>query len=281
MKHCKIYIHLACIVYFLGTSMTWAREVSRKPANFVPDDDVIIVPMIIEKNFIDEFNEKHAREFQSARKKLRFWLTQEQYAKDYGLENTGIVRLPTIEEKQKFLQRNYLRFISKDVERSTNKGIANTWEEWTADDEIDAIKAVELHEKVIVKAKKNNGKGELKTSNTVKVGKDSFKFGFQARPEIGMAKFTIKSAYFKGRAWLGVNGNQEIKLERRFASTNTYAFVNAYIDETRILAVVDQRITNGLSLRFTHNRDFESFEHINDTTTLEDNILQIRFNMGF
>lgn len=282
--NCKNYRQVLLAVYFLfniSASLAESGDVGRKPANFVPDDDAIIVPMVIEKNFIDDFHEKHERKFKSARKKLRYWLTQEQYAKDYGLENTGIVNLPTAEEKERFLQKNYLRFISKDVEKTTNSGLKNTLESWTADDEIDAITAVELHEKVLVKAQKNKGKSVLKASKTVKVGSDNLKFGFQPRIEIGMMKFTLSSKHFKARAWVGINGNQELKVEKKFKSTNTRAFVNYYIEETRLLAAVDQKLRRNLSLRFTHSKDFEDFENVNKTIQAENNILQLRFHMGF
>jgi hypothetical protein len=283
-KHCKIYTQVTLAVYFLVSLSCFAEtssRISRAPANFVPDDDMIIVPVVIEKNMMDEFHDKHEKDFRAAKKKLQHWITQEQYAKDYGLENTGIVSLPTEEEKQRFLQKHYLRFISKDVERSTNSSLQDTLDDWTADDEIDSIKAVELHEKVLVKAQSRKGKPELKAVKNVKVGKDNFKFGFQVRPEIGMMKFTLKSKYFYARGWIGVNGNQEINLEKKFKSTGTSSFVNYYIDETKLLAAIDQHLVGHWSLRATHSKDFDDLNHFNDTIVTEDNILQLRFSMGF
>ncbi len=279
---CKKFIQYVVGAYFLSIlTLPCHSQVGRTPANFVPDDDEIIVPIIVEKNFIDEFHEKHADQFQVARKRLQFWLQQEQYAKDYGLEDSGVVDTPTEDEKVKFLNRNYLRFLSKDVERSTNSNLRDTLEDWTTDDEIDAISAVELHEKVIVHAKKKNGDKIIKEEKSVKVGKDTFKFGFQPRLEMGMVKFTIKSKYFNARAWVGVNGNQELKLERRFKSTNTKAMVNYYIDEERALAVIDQRIANHFYLRLTHTKEFNPELSASEEIVPENNIVQLRFNMGF
>ena len=282
-QNCKFYRHCMIFVQLFCGFQTYAgpSDISRAPANFVPDDDLIVVPMVIEKNFIEEFNDKHEKEFRSARQKLQYWITQEEYAKNYGLENTGIVTLPTEEEKQKFLERNYLRFLSKDVEKSTNAGLKDTWESWNEDDEIDAINAVELHEKVLVKAEKDSGKKTLKTSKSVKVGKDTFKFGFQPRVEIGMVKFTMKSKYFSARAWVGINGNQELKVERKFKSTNTSAFINYYIDESRLLAAVDQRLTDEWSLRYTHTKDAKDFDGLQSAGEVENNILQLRYRLSF
>lgn len=299
MKACKTYMHLCFSVYLLVTSLAFGSEgveVGRKPANFVPDDDLIVVPMVVEKSVIDRFNERHQDRFYGARKQLEFWMSQEQYAFDYGLEDSGFVVLPTEQEKQRFFQRNYLRFLSKDVERSTNKGLQNSWERWTADDEIDAIEAIEQHEKVLVYAKKKNGKVPKKVEKTVKVGKDKLRFGFQPRLEIGMFKFTMRSNYFYARAWVGVNGNQELNVERRIALTNTKLMGNYYIDEERLLVALDQPIYGNWSFRFTHtklynvddalaraeeNLDPQASNFLEPFIVQEDNIAQIRFNMAF
>jgi len=284
LLNCKNYMQKLCTVYILGsllaTSVSQAQNY-RKPASFVPDDDLIIVPIIIEKNFIDDFHEKHKREFDSAKKTLTHWISQEQYAKDYGLEDAGIVALPTNEQKEQFLHKHYLRFISKDLETASNQTISNTWNEWTADDEIDSIKAMEMHEKVLVHAENGQAKKNLKATSKVEVGKSSFKFNYELHPLAGMAKVSLKAGYFNARAWLGANGKQELKVDRYFASTKTSAFANYYIDETKILAAVDQVLAKSWSLRYTHSKDFEDFEDMTKHSPSEDNILQVRFHMRF
>jgi len=285
MRACKNYMQILVGVYFLVTNCAFADTtgfVGRRPANFVPDDDLIVVPMVIEKNIMERFNEKHQETFHGARKTLEYWLSQEQYAQDYGLEDSGFVILPTEEEKVKFFNRNYLRFISKDVEKSTNSSIQNSWERWTADDEINSIDAVEQHEKVLVYAKKKRGAQDSQIiTKSVKVGKDKLKFGFQARPEIGMFKLTLQSNYFYARAWVGVNGNQEVNVEKTIAATGTRAMVNYYVDESRILVALDQPLIWHWSLRFTHSKDADGFSKLQNTGLEEDNISQIRFNIGF
>ncbi len=126
-SNCKLFRQSRLAVYFLVSicicvsAHAQLRGINRAPANFVPDDDMIIVPMVVERNFFEEFNAKHKDDFSSSRKKLQHWQTQEQYAKDYGLEDSGFIQTPSEEEKQNFSQRHYLRYISKDVERSNNK----------------------------------------------------------------------------------------------------------------------------------------------------------------
>lgn len=256
-------------------------QVSRAPANFVPDDDQILVPMVIEKNMMDEFHEKHQNKFSNAKRKIRNWLAAEEYAKAYGFEENGVVDLPTAEEKQKFFEKNYLRYISKDFERGANRTAQELVEDWSADDEFAAKELQEEREKFIIKAKRKSGRKSPEIKKEVKVGKSKFRFDIQVRPEMGMVKMRLKSAYFEGNAWVGVNGNQELQIERKFKSTGTKAEVNYYIEQKRVLARVDQRLARHLSLRFSHDKIESDGIYAVNGESYENNILQIRFGMGF
>ena len=257
------------------------NSIKRAPANFVPDDDLIIVPMVIERNFMEDFNEKHKNDFSSARKKLQHWQVQEQYARDYGLEDSGFIQTPSEEEKQNFLQRHYLRYISKDVERANNKTL-QTWSEgWSANDEIDSIADAEKRNDYIIKAKRKSGKKTFSSEKSVKVGKKTFKIDFQVRPEIGMMKVRLKSSYINVRAWVGANGSQEINLDRRFKSTGTRAMMNYYIDQEKVLASVDQHLVKYWSMRLTHEKQLQDFSGFTQAGQSENNTLHVRFGMGF
>lgn len=270
-------------LFVLGmvVSFSASAQVSRAPANFVPDDDQILVPMVIERNFMDDFHAKHKNNFQDAKKKIRHWLAQEEYAEAYGFDNNGVVKLPTPEEKQKFFERNYLRFITKDVEKSANRSAQEWYENWSADDELASIEAQQEKEEFIIKAKRQNGQQVKDIKSVVKVGKSKIRLDVQPRLEMGMIKVRFRSPYFEGRAWLGINGNQELQLERKFRATNTKTQVNYFIEQKRVLASVDQRLANHLSLRLTHDRiDGEGINAV-DGKTFENNVVQLRFGMGF
>ncbi len=279
-RNCLKSIQNLCFVSLLISSFSYARGF-RAPANVVPDDDMIVVPLNIEGNIYEDFNEKHKDKFKASRQKLELWMQNEQYAKDYGLEGTGAVRLPTQDEKEDFLKRNYLRFLSKDVQRSTNGALKNTWSSLTTNDEIDSISEYEDREEYFVRAKNSNTKKEPQLETRIKVGKRKFKLRFQPRFEQGAMKITLKSEFVNLKALLGVNGNQEVKFEKKWNSTNTKALLYYYIDESRVLASVDQKIEGGLSLRFVHEKDLDGFSQFFKVGNSEINSMQVRFNMGF
>jgi hypothetical protein len=244
---------------------------------------MIVVPLNIQGNFYEDFNTRHRKKFSASKKKMEYWLSQEQYARDYGLEDTGFISLPSEEVKKDFLKRNYLRFISRDVKESNQRTLKSIAKSWSSDDEIDAIREQEEREKFIVKARKTRGA----TANSqalearIKVGKKKFKLRFQPRIEMGMLKIKFSSEYLNFQAWLGANGKQEIKFEKKLSGWGTKALLLYYIDETRLLATVDQRIMKGLDLRFTHEKDIDKFSRFFRAADEEINTIQLRFRMGF
>ena len=96
-----------------------------------------------------------------------------------------------------------------------------------------------------------------------------------------MVKFTMKSSLFNARAWIGINGNQELYVERKFKSTKTKVFANYMIDETRLLLAADQSLSKHWSLRFTHQKDVNSFGEVTETGVTENNVVQLRFSKRF
>jgi hypothetical protein len=279
----KVRQYLGAVLLLITSASLFASGplVSREPANFVPDDDLIVVPMTVERNFYEEFNEKHKDRFKASRKKLENWIVQEQYAKDYGLEEAGFIDVPTVEEKEQFLKRNYLRFIQKDVERSNNETLQGITRQWSANDEIDSIKNNEQRSDFIVKAKRSRGRKVLKASETVKVAGQKFKLDIQPRLEMGMVKVRLDSKYIDVRAWVGINGNQEINIDKSFKSTGTSALVNYFIEQNRVLAAVDQRLTTHWSMRLTHEKIGTDFDNMQTAGLSENNILSFNFGMGF
>jgi len=281
IRHCIKFGHFLTIVTTIYTTTIMAEEVSRKPANYIMDDDMIVVPMVVEKSFYDEFNEKHKEKFRQSRQRLEGWILQEQYAQDYGLEDADFINLPTPEEKERFFRRNYLRFLQKDVERANQETVQGLVNEWNADDEIDAIRNTELRGEYIVKAKRARGQKVVEASETVKVGKSKFKIDFQPRLEQGMVMIKLRSSFIKVRAWLGVNGRQELFAEKMIAATNTRFLANYYIDENRILAAMQQPLGNNWSMRLTHQKYYDAADAIELGTVTENNVLSVNFGMGF
>lgn len=285
MKKCVLFKHLVMTVMLFNTYLVQAKSetatIGRAPASYIVNDDLIVKPFEVEKNFFTELSEKHASSFDKHRSIVENWKRNEELETMYGLEGRGVFKTSTLEQRQRFVQRNYLRFVSKKIERNANSGIADWWNRRTEDDEIDSIKNVISQEKKITETKKSLGMPGLKSTGIVKSGSDKVKFNFRPYIEMGMVKVSMDSDYFNAKGWFGINGNQEFNVQKFIKSTNTRFIYNYYIDQQRSLAVIDQNLTKRVSLRYTHNKSFDKFGSIARSGLNENNIFQIRFGMGF
>lgn len=268
------------IMMVVGASQVFAQ--GRKPANFIPDDDMIIVPLYIEnKSMLQKVQEEHQENFKEQRRIVHTWILNEEYARGHGLEGRGIIPESTVEERQRFLNRNFLRFFTKRVENNAKTGLKSWWEDVSASDEIDSIDLQETRSEYLVKSS-NSKTNNLAKEETINVGKQKFKFGVQPRVEMGSVRFTAEGFGFRARAWVGINGDQEIYVEKVFSATRTRVLANYYWDEKKTLAAVDQPIGKYTSLRLAHQKDDDfTDQDREDGYHRENNSLEIRFSMGF
>ena len=82
-----------------------AQVIMRAPASSPLDEDLILAPLDLERTLYDEFNEKHKAAFSASRKQIDHWIALEQYAQDYGLDDTHFINLPSAEEKEFFFHK--------------------------------------------------------------------------------------------------------------------------------------------------------------------------------
>lgn len=283
MRKCSLFKHFTIFVLLLSNGQNIPKKFSgtRAPASYILNDDLIVTPVETKKNFFTELNSKYSSSFDQHRKIVENWQRNEELETLYGLEGRGIFQTSTQEQRQQFLQRNYLRFVTKKIELDTNEGISNFWNKWTDDDEIDSIENVTLQETKITATKKLVDLPGLYKSSEVNQGADKVKFGFRPYLELGMFKVSMDTDYFTAKGWLGVNGNQEVNIQKYIEQSKTKLIFNYYIDQQRSLAAVDQEIMDKVSLRYSHNKTFEDFGSIARSGFSENNIFQVRFGMGF
>lgn len=265
------------------SKLAFSYEGSRKPSNYMPDDDLIVIPLYIEeKSFIKKVQEEHVEDFKESKRIVQTWILNEEFARDHGLDGRGIIPESTVEQRQNFLNRNFLRYFSKRAEKNVNSGIKDWWE-GGASDEIDAIDHQEKRSKYAVVSEKSKTVKKLTKSQDVKVGREKLKIGFQPRVEMGALKVTAEGFGFNARLWVGVNTSQEVYVEKRFELTNTRILGNYYFDEKKLLAAIDQPLFYNIDLRITHQKDYDSnlVRAKDESKKLEDNTIQFRYYLGF
>lgn len=256
-----------------------ARNLSRAPANFTPDDDVIVAPVSAEMSFYDKYvvNDKSWKEKSVVKRQISIWQENINMAQHYGLDinSPGAYYVPQSKDKWAYVQSSYFRFLRKQGEDPLKKESNDIWQNWTASKEVDSIDEMESAFKKSNELARKQGiavKG-FEEKNLSKNGQ--FKFQFQPRLEQGMMIIKLKSPWVEGRAWVSYRGT-ELKLEKTLESTSTRFLINYYTQYNRYLASVDQPITATVSARATSTWDPRLGQGLSNDQTL-----QLRYNAEF
>ncbi len=252
----------------------------RAPASYVPNDDVIAVPVSAEISFYEKhiLDDKKWSEKSRVQQQVRIWQENELMAQRYGLDtNSGAYFVPQQEEKWRWFQKSYFRFLTKKGEKPLQQEGQELIDSWVNTDEVDSIDEMEASFRATTR-RSHTGRALPRALQERQVAKTKkFRFHFQPRVEQGLLILRAESEWFDARAWLGVNGESEFKLEREFKATGTRFMMNYYGHTTEYLANVDQRIHGGWSLRFTNSRDPDS----SDPRRLDERKIQLRYGAQF
>ena len=235
--------------------------IGREPANYVPNDDVIVVPVDAEMSFYEKhvLNDKVFSGKSQVQQQVKIWQENELMAQQYGLDTQSVGSLyyvPTNDEQFKVVQRSYFRYLQKKSEDPFKEEGQSIVRDWTANDEVNSIDEMEAAFRATAR-RDGIGRPLPKAFQQRQVAKTKkFRFNFQPRIEQGLIILRMEGPIVDVRAWVGANGETEVNAERKFEATGTRFFVNYFAHEGRYLSVMDQDLLYpGLRARFTSTWD--------------------------
>jgi hypothetical protein len=261
-----------------------AQLLSRAPASYTPDEDVIVRPIDNEITLYDRFvkadKNDQIREF---RNQINIWNNNQQFADTYGMDSTlqgSAYFVPTPDEKWEYFKSNYMRYLRRRGEQPLKDQPKQWYREWRASDEIDSIDRLDSAFSATEK-KTLSGKDlpDALKAKEVSVWKQT-KFIFQPRVDQGLVVVGFRGPIAYVRAWVSVNGETEINAQKEFTSTGTRLMANYYTESGQYLSVVDQRITQHLTLRFTATKNKALEEDVN-IARANDETVMLLYNKEF
>lgn len=251
-----------------------AQLLSRAPASYTPDEDVIVRPIENEVTLYDRFikadKDIRIREF---RNQINIWNNNQQFADTYGMDSTlqgSAYFVPTPEEKWEYFKSNYMRYLRRKGEQPLKDQPKEWYREWRASDEIDSIDRLESGFNATSKKTLSGQElpDALKTKE-VSVWKKT-KFIFQPRLDQGLIIVGFSGPIAYVRAWISANGETEMNAQKTFESIGLRVMANYYTQSGQYISSVDQRITDHLYARLTatKNPDVEDGTRSNDETIM-------------
>jgi len=235
--------------------------VSRAPASYIPDDDVIIKPMDNELSFYQQYvASDKSYDVVESRNQLKIWNDNQQFADQYGMDSTltgSSFFVPTPQEKFEYFKDRYMRYLRRKGEQPLKDVPKNWYQDYRASNEVDTIDEMEDRFKSTTK-KSKIGKSlpDSLQQKEVSLWKET-KFIFQPRVDQGLVIVGIKGPIAYARAWVGVNGETEVNIQKSIDSIGLRAMFNYYAHSGKYFTSIDQRITNNLYARVTSLRNPE------------------------
>lgn len=285
----KIRHFCACVLMFGSVSIAQEQQTQiagRKPASYIPNDDVIVVPVDAEMGFYDKhfINDPQFSKNSNVQRQIKIWQENELMAQQYGLDTQAVGSLyfvPTNEEKFKLIERSYFRYLKKKGEDPFKEGGEEIIQGWTASDELDSIDEMEAAFRATTN-KTRTGIALPKTLREKQVAKTKkFRFNIQPRPEQGMLIVRI-SGPVDARAWVGINGEAEMNVQKTFDQTGTRIQGNYFVHDGRSLASIDQNLGYpGLRARIINTRKPVKNRAITDSAFSEDTRFQLIYGTEF
>jgi hypothetical protein len=253
-------------------------RIERKPASIIPNDDVIVVPVAAQMSFYERHvaNDKNWKDVGRVELQIKLWQENANLAQQYGLDADSIgsrYYVPTSDEKWEYISRSYMRYLRRKGEEPLKDGSKEWFRQWNADKEVNSIDEMEATFKA------TNKKSQYIPSSLQEreIGKTKkFRMYFQPRVEQGLLIVRMTSALVDGRAWIGINGESEVNLQRRF-NTGTRLMFNYFTHNQQYLTSIDQSLGGGFSARFIHSFDPD----LVTTRSGQENRIQFGYNAEF
>jgi hypothetical protein len=235
---------------------------ARRPASYLPDDDVIVRPVDNELSLYQQYvASDNSLEVAESRNQLRVWNENQQFADQYGLDSTltgSAFFVPTPEEKFEYFKNRYMRYLQKKGEKPLQEIPQNWYNNYRASNEVDTIDEMESRfKRTTKKTLSDKGLPEAFQQKEISLWKKT-RFIFQPRVEQGLVVIGIKGPIAYARAWVGVNGEAEINVQKSFDSTGTRMMFNYYAHNGRYFTSIDQRVMDNLYARLTSQKNPEA-----------------------
>lgn len=247
---------------------------NRIPASYIPDDDVIVVPVENELSFYQQYvASDKSIEVVNSRNQIKVWNDNQRFADQYGMDSTlagSSFFVPTAEEKWQYFKDKYMRYLRQKGERPLKDAPKNWYQEYRASNEVDTIDEMETRFKNSTKTTRSgNMLPDSLQEKEVSLWKKT-KFIFQPRVDQGLVIVGIRSPIIEARAWVGINGETEVNLKKSIDSIGLRYMFNYYAHSGRYFTSIDQRLMENVYARVTSNRDPQKVksEFVQDETVM-------------
>lgn len=227
--NCTIFKQLSMCILFTLSFGLMAGETQRRPASI--EEEVLTVPFEIEQRSVDNlFIEDDAGILKEMRGSINKWEQDEEFAKLWNLESTGLYDSPSSNDKNKYLAKRVLRYADKRVSGEMKKADTGS----------------SFH-------KLGQMEKQLRPNASVAVNK-YLAIKFKARLLQGKAIVEVKNPWVEANATISANGKAKILTKKDFKQLGMSSGAEYSITDSEWVAFVDQAISSNIKARVSSSQ---------------------------
>lgn len=207
---------------FIYSIPNFVLAAPRNPASFVSTDEVIVVPRSQESWYDGAIVDDDAGVLNSMRVDIRRWQEQDNYVRQWGLQNTGMYTQTTREQKQARISRDLLIYTDKRLTGEIKR----------------AEKGSNLHRVGQVQS-------ALQPNTTVSIF-DGYAIKFQVRAIQTKATIYFKNPYVDTHLDMTLGGRREFVTEKKW-DFGLRTAINMRIEQNYYFTTIEQRLTDTIT----------------------------------
>ncbi len=262
LRHWLYYFQLGMLtmLFCMGTFAQSLVEVDysrnpanqRDPANYIIDDDVIVVPVEYDERLRNTlFDFKYDR-LQRLKDKVDYWVEREQFFYNWGFEDDEIRFGPTQAQKDDVYKIELIRYFTRVAGDPIQDDLRSWWDSYREENN-------EQKQSEVIENRNNDVVAdivdkELERRGLVKRGKVSefeYALKFRPLPLRKMLDFLIESSIADVRIRYSNGGDTEVLVDKRYRKLGLYWLADYNTITTAYEFVVDKNIYGPLSLRLS------------------------------
>ncbi len=248
------------IISFIGStlllSIAFGQEsisLSRKPANFVQDEEQSAIPVAQELWINSTFKEDNEGVLASMRNDVKSWEERETFVKSWNLRATGLYSVTSEEEREASIKKRFLKYADKRLSGEL-KGA----------DKDSTLGQVATVQKA------------LKPSSTLAVSED-YKVKFQAKVLQGQATVRLINPYFEYDTNFSLSGSVNMHVGKEIKEMGVRTDLNLDIGASRYVASVDKDLGNNFAARASTSQATDE----SVTSSAADKKIELMYNLPF
>jgi len=228
-------------------------EPSRNPANYVPDDEVEVIPIRqtiwVEKVLVDD----DAGVLESVRNQINDWQERENYVSQWDVEPIGQYRLTDETGKRKYLGNKLIKYLDKRLAGEVRHAEEGSYFKTVGE---------------VQKALRPNA--EASVSRNIKIK-------FKARALQGKAYMIVDNPYVDAQTSVSLSGNVHMTVKKDLKDLGIQTQLQYEVNKGEYVAQFDKPITRTVSARVSSRQKDRNMAF----SDASDQIFQLLYNLAF